>query len=222
MRIKTLLKYLFIGIITLSIMERIMDFLEKDYFKITDVMIKGEYSLIQDDIISKLLKLKGKNIWEIDEKKISQYIKNDVRIKRVEIKKTIPDEIEIEIEERKPFVYILWKNKLYLADEEGKIFAYRLEKIEKNLIVLRINKENEIDKIYSVLEKLTNEIKKDISSIYIKDNIIEIQLIDGMIFKTDDKVNMEKYKKGYQLYLGLKQEREINCIDLRFKNYILK
>ncbi len=126
MRIRTLLKYLFACIVILFIMERVTNFVEKDYFKITKVEIKGDYSFLQKDIIEELLNLKGKNIWKIDEVKVLKYIKNDVRVKEIKVKKMIPDKIEIEIIERKPYVYVLWNKKLYLADEEQKIFAYRL------------------------------------------------------------------------------------------------
>lgn len=222
MRIRTLLKYLFFSITILFVMERVINFIEKDYFRIVNVTIKGDYSFLQNDIVEELLNLKGKNIWKIDENKISKYIKKDVRVKSFYMKKLIPDKVEIEISERKPYVYILWNQKLYTADEEQNIFAYRLEKPIKNLLIVKINKIEEFKKMYEALKKIDDDMKIDISNIYIENEIIKIQLIDGTIFKSDEEVNKEKYENGYKLYLKVKKEQEIEYIDLRFEDYILK
>ncbi len=87
---------------------------------------------------------------------------------------------------------------------------------------MKITEKEELKEIYNVLKKIDVEIKKDISNIYIENKIIKIQLIDGMLFKSDKDVKEEKYKNGYKLYLKVKKEKKVEYIDLRFEDYILK
>ena len=47
-----------------------MDFLEEDYFKIKNIEVNGGLVLLDGEIHDTLITLKGKNIWNIDTKKI--------------------------------------------------------------------------------------------------------------------------------------------------------
>ena len=57
-----------------------MDFLEEDYFKIKNIEVNGGLVLLDGEIHDALITLKGKNIWNIDTKKIKTELEKDVGI----------------------------------------------------------------------------------------------------------------------------------------------
>ena len=99
-------------------------FIQTDYFKIREIPISGDNTLIKRSLVNKLEKLKGKNIVYIDTKKIEKLIKEDVRVKNVTIQKVFPSKLKINIEERKIRAYVKRGNDLYLADSDLNLFGY--------------------------------------------------------------------------------------------------
>ncbi len=203
--------------------EKFFTFLKKDYFKVTKIKISGNYSIIEKGIVEHLKNLKGENLWMIDEKKLEEYISQDIRIKEIKITKSVPDTLKIYIEERKPFVYILFEGNIYYGDENGVIYSYREEIKNQKLITISIRNIEEVNKIYKIVKNIDEKIKGDISEVYIKENIYIVVLRDGIIFKTNESVEKTKYDIGYKLYLKLKEAGEkISYIDLRFDDYVVK
>ena len=54
-------------------------FIQTDYFKIREIPVSGDNTLLKRSIVSKLEKLKGENIVYIDTKKIKKMVKEDMR-----------------------------------------------------------------------------------------------------------------------------------------------
>ncbi|BDU49602.1 cell division protein FtsQ [Haliovirga abyssi] len=201
--------------------KKIYDFLEKSYFTVTNINLSGNTNLTVD-IIKKLEKLKGKNIFYIDTKKLELFFNNDIRVEKIKIKKEIPDTIDIEIKERTPYIYINYNKKILIADKNCKIYANYNEYQNFDFIILTISDLKLLRNGYNILELLPQNLKNIVSEIIINEKEPEIILKDGTIFKIDKDVDREKYLIGLKLYKKLKLDgKNIKYIDLRFSDYIV-
>lgn len=216
MRIRTLLKFVALFMLILFGTEKMFNFLNDDLFKIANINIDGDYFMSEFDIVNNLENLKSQNIWYVDVKKIEKIIEKDIRIKTIKIKKILPDTIDVKIEERKPCVYILLEGRIYIANEKGVIFGYRNESIKKEIPLLSIKNEKEIEYLINVIDLIKNlKLKNLISEIYIDKHDIILLLRDGVKFRTNLEVKEKKYDVAYRLYVDLKKKNEkINYIDL--------
>lgn len=199
-------------------------FLSKDLFKIKEVQIQGNSKILSSELTELANSLYNNNIWEIDLNELENYLKEDMRIKNVNIETVALGKILINIEERQLKYYGQIGNNVYLVDEDGVVFGFLKEKEEKETFFLKGNNEEEIKELIKIDRTFDNYILKNIvSQIYIKDkNCVEIVLLDGTIIKTDFEVNKEKYKIAESLYYELIKTKKIEYIDLRFNDFIVK
>jgi len=206
-------------------------FYNSNYFKISKINIEG--TTHYDDVyIEEFLEdLKGSNIFEIDKKKIEDSIAdNMIWVKSVELKKIFPDNINIFLEERKPFLIINYKNKYYLLDRE----AIVLEKIDtgqldgyKDLLIVSGAIEYDLDPGDVIAKKnilscadiyrcFDEELKNIIKEAGIEDN-----LYGDIFFRTHDGSKIifgdsnEIIKKIEVLKLLLKEEANYIIINLK-------
>lgn len=222
---KIIRKILIFILILLGIHYLYLNFINSDEFILENIEVKSQTELVEDDVLAKLQSIKGKKIGEIDFEKLSEFLKNDIRISSVEITKRPPHGIFVEIEEKKAYAYVVYNNKIYVCDDRGNIFAYWQETENRDLIILNIQNEKEIPDLISVMEIIDKfELKKKISSIFkVSQNEIRIVLDDSTIFKTSKTVDEAKYQVAGKLYKYLKsKDTKIDYIDIRFKDYIVK
>ena len=121
-------------------------FINTDYFKIKEIRINGQNKMIKSDITNKIEKLKETNIVYIDTWKIEKLLKQDARIKNVSIRKVYPSRVEINLEERVPYVYVKKGNDIFLSDEQLNIFGYIFESETKNIPVVIYDENEEVKK----------------------------------------------------------------------------
>lgn len=221
---KKILQIIFIGIICWYTYTKYGDFKKASLFDVTQVNIKTKDAELIDDLADSIENLKGKNILEIDRKKMKDKILEDVRVKDVVIKTQMPDILLFDIKEKEPFIYIEYKGKIYISDELGKIYGYMKESKKYNMPLFRIDKEEEIKEFIAVMEKIS--FKDEISQIYKVSNGIAVTTNTGLKIITDIDVESKKYgvvKKLYdQVRAQSKRGKKIEYIDLRFKDYIIK
>lgn len=223
MRMRTLILFGFIFWLVIYSVGQIESFLDKDWFTIKEVNIQGKNSLVDEDIISKLMLLKEKKVWFVNVNKIEQELKKDIRIKDCKIRLQIPDKAFVYIEEKVPYTNILYNNKIYIADKEGIIFAKRLEFKNQDMLILNIEDEEDIEMLYLEIIKLSDEFRADLSEVYGSKEKINMIMKDGIVIKSKEDTEQEKYNVAYKLYLKLKEQKnEIEYIDLRFQDYIVK
>ena len=164
---------------------------------------------------------------------IKEFLQKDVRVEDVTITKKSLGEISIDVKEKDLSYYAVIGKNIYLVDKAGEIFAYLNEKDVEEVPFIVANSEDEIKEITEFLNELSDlAIFKKISQIYkINNKEFVIILTDGVKIKTNrieenDEVNKEKQNKRYliaqQLYFNMSKERNIDYIDLRFNDYIIK
>jgi cell division protein FtsQ len=190
------------------------------YF-IIQIIVKNE--LLKNDIIKKLDVLKKKNIWKIDIKKLEKLILEDIRVEKINVKRKIPNKLIIEIEEKEPFIYVRYKERIFVSDKNGNIFSIYEEISNKDLIIVKLVNVEELKDFINILNRVDTKYMDLISEVYKKENYYIIYLRDGIKIKTDTDVETEKYSLAFKLYNHLKNKKEIDeYLDIRFKDFIVK
>ena len=198
-------------------------FIDTDYFKVQDVFIDGVPKLLKQDIAAQLEQMKGKNIVYINTNKIENFIKNDIRVKKVSIKKLFPSKIEVVLEEREPYVYVKKGDETLLADKDLNIYGDILEDPSRNIPVIDYASNESLNGIKTILSKIQNKDFYDmISEIRQSEKNYEILLTNNVKIITDTLVTEKKYNDAYKLYEKIKKEKAITYMDLRFTDIVVK
>ena len=198
-------------------------FIDTDYFKVQDVFIDGVPKLLKQDIAAQLEQMKGKNIVYINTNKIENFIKNDIRVKKVSIKKLFPSKIEVVLEEREPYVYVKKGDETLLADKDLNIYGDILEDPSRNIPVIDYTSDESLNGIKTILSKIQNkDFYAMISEIRQSEKNYEILLTNNVKIITDTLVTEKKYNDAYKLYEKIKKEKAITYMDLRFTDIVVK
>lgn len=219
------LKFLVFLLILTVLIKGLFIFFSKDFFKVVSVKVEGGNELIKSDITEKILQIKNKtNLVYINAKKMEKYLSEDVRIKNVKIKKVYPSELIVKIESNKPYSYLRQKDKFYVINDNGQIFADVSEVTEKNLPIINVVNESDLEDILQVLSNIKNEgFFSNISEVKKVKSDYEILLNDGTLIKTSIVVDNIKYDNCFKLYKSLiNKNKKVEYIDLRFKDINLK
>ena len=198
-------------------------FIDTDYFKVQEVLIKGEFKLLKQDIVTKLEQMKGKNIVYLNTNEIESLIKKDARVKRVSVKKLFPSKIEVTLEEKQPYVYVKKGDETLLADKDLVIYGDILEDPSRNIPVIEYTNDESLNAIKTILSKIKNkDFYAMISEIRQSEKNYEILLINNVKIITDTQVTDKKYEDAYKLYERIKKERRVTSMDLRFIDIVVK
>ena len=198
-------------------------FIDTDYFKVQEVLIKGEFKLLKQDIVTKLEQMKGKNIVYLNTNEIESLIKKDARVKRVSVKKLFPSKIEVTLEEKQPYVYVKKGDETLLADKDLVIYGDILEDPSRNIPVIEYTNDESLNAIKTILSKIRNkDFYAMISEIRQSEKNYEILLINNVKIITDTQVTDKKYEDAYKLYERIKKERRVTSMDLRFIDIVVK
>ena len=198
-------------------------FIDTDYFKVQEVLIKGEFRLLKQDIVTKLEQMKGKNIVYLNTNEIENLIKKDARVKKVSVKKLFPSKIEVTLEEKQPYVYVKKGDETLLADKDLVIYGDILEDPSRNIPVIEYTNDESLNAIKTILSKIRNkDFYAMISEIRQSEKNYEILLINNVKIITDTQVTDKKYEDAYKLYERIKKERRVTSMDLRFIDIVVK
>ena len=198
-------------------------FIDTDYFKVQEVLIKGDYKLLKQDIVVKLEQMKGKNIVYLNTNEIESLIKKDARVKKVSVKKLFPSKIEVTLEEKQPYVYVKKGDETLLADKDLVIYGDILEDPSRNIPVIEYTNDESLNAIKTILSKIRNkDFYAMISEIRQSEKNYEILLINNVKIITDTQVTDKKYEDAYKLYERIKKERRVTSMDLRFIDIVVK
>jgi len=221
---KKILQIIFIGIICWYTYTKYGDFKRASLFDVTQVNINVKNLELIGDLAKSVEDFKGKNILDIDKNKIKDKILSDVRVKDVVIETQMPDILLFDIKEKEPFVYIEYRDDIYISDEAGKIYGYMKESKKYNMPLFRIDHENEIKEFIKIIGKIS--FKNEISQVYKIDNGIVVTTNSGVKIITNIDVDRKKYGVVKKLYEQVrpknKKSKKIDYIDLRFEDYIIK
>ncbi|MGL4393354.1 MAG: cell division protein FtsQ/DivIB [Fusobacteriaceae bacterium] len=168
--------------------------------------------------------IKDKNMWFLDLKFMEEKISKDVRISKVNIKFYELGKMKIEVFQKEPSYYISFSKKMYLADEEGAIFAFMNELKVKDLPIIHIVEEQQTSEIINIFSKMNDEnLVQMVSQVYYLDkNQIDFVIGNNSRIKTNVEVSNVKYSALRDIFLNISKTSKIEYIDLRFDGYIVK
>lgn len=183
-------------------------------FNIEEISIKGN-NQVSSEKINQLAEIKkGDNIFSKIGIVMKVKLKQNGYIEDVQIKKTYPNKVEIEIKERNKQFQIKTENEGYIyIDEQGYILEYAVNKLEiPTIIGMNITEEDvgtkkrlddkDLNKMENILQ-----IREQFKDIEIADKITQIQVEDEYI------VSIES--EGLTINLG-------DCTNLKNRMYYVK
>ena len=219
LRMKNIIKILVILFLLLGIIFFCKRFIDSDYFKVQEVVVTGNTKLLKRDVTEQVEKMKGKNIVYLNTKEIEDFLRNDVRVKKVSITKQFPSKILFNIEERQPYAYVRKGENLFLADNELNIYGDKIEDLPKSMPIIDYTDEASFEGMKIIVSKIKNkDLYSMISEIRKTPKCYEILLVNGVVFKTDTDVTEEKYNDAYKAYDQIiRKEGPLTYIELRYK-----
>ncbi|CAM3403044.1 cell division protein FtsQ/DivIB [Pseudostreptobacillus hongkongensis] len=198
-------------------------FIESDFFIVKNIQIEGNYNLVKDDIVKKLDNIKGDSLFYINASRLEGIIEDDIRVESAKISRKFPDTIKIKIEERKPIAIVYSNGNYFYVDEGLNLFALYKEIKDTGVPIINIPKEDEIEEFKIMLKTLRDtQFYNTISEIYKGDKMYILTLLDGTNVYIDKNVSLKKYNIAYKIYVDESVNKDIEYIDLRFKDIIVK
>ena len=190
------------------------------HFPIKNV-ISSELINVNEDDISKAVKyLYSKSFFDID----LNYLKNKLEkiewVRKINVRRSYPNEIIIDIEEHTPI--LIWNNKMYINTYGEK---FNVSKIDKNIPIL-ISDESRINEVFTYFklfnEKLSSR-KLDFKITKIMENEIRsltISLSSGINIQLGSKDVNIKIPLFFEIYnsLNTRDLNKIRYIDMRYSN----
>lgn len=222
--VKKVYKILVLLAIIILIINIESKFKNSEFFTIQNV----ELNKVSPELNKNLLKLKeeliGKNINSIDLNQLKNKLLKDPRIVVADIYVRNLSDIHIQVKEATSFYYLQYQNRMYTADKNGNIFGKLEEYPRESLPILCINKDSEKKSLLKVSNILTEAgLNDEVSQLYLQDkDTIIVLLKNGVKLKTNEEATKEKYIKANTLYTGFKGEKDIEYIDIRFKDMVVK
>ena len=197
-------------------------FMGTKFFEIKNVTITGNNDLIKNDIVKHLYNLKGQSIFNISTNELSSDLLNDVRVKDVLISRSFPDTLKIKIDQRKP-LGIIYRNDQYIyVDENLNPCAYysEIKDVELPILFLEEKDEENFKVLLSNLSK--SKIYPLVSEVYSMKDGYTLTLLDGTDVYTDKDVDTNKYELGYKIYTKEKETKNLEYLELRFRDIAVK
>lgn len=209
-------------------------FLQSDFFNLNQVVITNNKYLSKKEI-EKLMSINlNRNIFSYNLKEIEQNINSSSYIKSCKIKRGIPDELIVEVNEKRVIGPIYNGEEYCYVDEKGNLIDEVSEVKNKKII---INMNYKIDNKKIIFEKNDKQLLLTLINSLEKENILkqmkEININDksNISMKTSkgleinikkDKKIEESVKKMQNVLVDLQNRKEYcGRIDMTYNNYIL-
>lgn len=190
------------------------------HFPIKNVTSSELININKDDISNAVKYLYSKSFFDID----LNYLKNKLEkiewVRKINVRRSYPNEIIIDIEEHTPI--LIWNNKMYINTYGEK---FNVSKIDKNIPIL-ISDESRINEVFTYFklfnEKLSSR-KLDFKITKIMENEIRsltISLSSGINIQLGSKDVNIKIPLFFEIYksLNTRDLNKIRYIDMRYSN----
>ena len=208
-----------------------------DNFEFSSIHISGNKRVKDEEIIAIIKNFElekgaliGKNLDNIDLLPLVQNLIDKIKsqlnwIDKVTIKRLMPDILNIEVEEYKPFAIWINNDKKFIIDKEGNSIPF-LEEYEqseefKNMIILSGNGANENAKSLFNILVINSEISQDIySANWVGNRRWDIRFFDGLLVKLPEIEISNAWNDLIKIYSASKNDKAIKSIDLRVSGKI--
>jgi cell division septal protein FtsQ len=154
----------------------------KHGFSLKKIYVIGKYNLKEKDILDIAKLIKGQSIFDINLNEVYNNLLLNEWIKNVQIKRTLPNSIEIKIEEKKPLAILQTKLGNKLITEDGSVISIANTHLFKNKLPIIIG-ENANQKAFLIIDilKQNSDLYKNVWSIsYLNNRRWNIHLNQGI------------------------------------------
>ncbi len=197
--VKAILKWIFLFC---ALIASFIFFMMSPLFNLVEIKVIGNEKITQDTIISLSKVQIGENIYRTSSKKIQNRIKENSYIENVNIKRNLPNKMEIIVKERKTTYLLEYANSFVYLNNQGYILEISEEKLELPIIEgyttnqeeLKVSKrlnQEDLTRLETVLKIMDSANANGIGNLITRFNISN---------KQEYKLLMENEKK--QIYLG--------------------
>jgi cell division septal protein FtsQ len=214
-------------------------------FNLTCIGIEGNHKVSEEEILEKAKMELGSNIFRMDLGRIEDCIREDERIKDVWVKRKLPNRVLIEVEEKKPALWINLPDGLYGLSEDQEMIPLEEEDFDRDLPVVSgltslsvSGKQNQSLRFYKRWPNMKAKFVLDFCNTVLEEDssfseiISEISLCDETnlilyLIPRGTEVNMgkgglKKKLKRLKAILHYEEKAEhLACIDLRFKDQVV-
>jgi len=190
------------------------------YFQIENIEVEGEEKL-SDEVILDWAKIPlGKSIFRLNLKAIEKKLESQPKIEKVIIKRLLPSRILIQIKERKPFVYLLYKEMLFEVGKEGVVIG-KVEELQDLPVISGVSSLSDKERIKKGIEVVKFAQNRGVS--FAEVNVENPEGIIGYLPKGIKVYIGEGKHLEYLSYLPfvLTENRKIEYVDLRFYRQIV-
>ena len=191
-------------------------------FKIKNIELTGIENADPDLINLKVEKLKGQNIFFMDQAKLASSMVNIDFVNSVEIKKIYPSNVKIKINEEKVIAIIVKDNDKHILTAKGKIIYKYDTKFSSLPLIYGKNVKEIFPKFYKFLLKTNFNIDKIEYYKYFETGRWDILLKNGKLIKlpSEDEKIKNSIKK-FTLINNKKNFKQFKIFDFRLENQLI-
>ncbi|MFW5998232.1 MAG: cell division protein FtsQ/DivIB [Bacillota bacterium] len=216
-------KKLTVFIIVFILIGSLISFLFSPYFKLRNLIIIGTKDIDKRQVKQDLKEYFDQNIWLINTNEMEDDLSQKGYMKFIEIKKKLPDEIVIEIQERTPLFKInndgeyLLINKNGFIIDKGSVHQFDVPEIQGVGYVFENNKikfSQKFSQIVQAMAKLEVDKRKYVKKILKNDNKIELLLQKNVEVDMGTMKRLERKFAILDSLLDRYDNKDIEYIDL--------
>ena len=228
---------LFLCIIALGLLISFFLLITSDFFKIGTVEVKENKYISTKEIleIANINNNKEINVFNLDTDDIKERLLNDLRISEVNITRSLPTTIVIDIKERKPVAFVEFKYGFVQVDKDAIVFSVSKSISNINIPVIKgpmLGNVHIGDKIenpdiqttLTYLGLLDESTLNSLKQISIENNIISAITTDSILIKVGslDRV-YEKASLTINILKDIKENNlKVEYIDLSYVTPVIK
>ena len=191
------------------------------YFDLKQIEIKGNQHLSAQRIIKRAKVSRGQNCLALNMGKVKNNLLQDAWIKKVMVRRVLPDELVIKVSEHQPAYWLQKENRLYYADSQGKIIAPVLPQGFISLPLLRIEKDRSRQmQSLALIQEWTEQKRLPFSMAevawlrFLTDDILEFYLRDrNMALRLGTEQLERNFRYLSQVWSQLLRREELERVD---------
>ncbi|MEC1622507.1 cell division protein FtsQ/DivIB [Bacillus mojavensis] len=178
----------------------IIVYLQTPISKISSISVTGNENVSKKEIIDLSdIKSGDTEFWSLDKKKTAKKIQENKLVKKAEISKSLPNKINIAIEEYKAIAYLEKDNVYYEILENGSVLPNEVTPDDAGPILVNWTDAKKRVQMAKQLDALSNSLKQSISEVYytpvkMDQNRIKLYMNDGYVVTASIKTFADRMK----------------------------
>ncbi|MBT2624422.1 cell division protein FtsQ/DivIB [Bacillus sp. ISL-32] len=211
-------------ILLFFVMTLIIVYLQTPISKISSVAISGNENVTKQEILSLSdIKNGDTEFWSLDKKKTEKKIQQNKLVKKAQISKSLPNKINISIEEYKAIAYLQKDNVYYEVLENGSVLPNEVTPDDAGPILVNWKNAKKRIQMAKQLDALSESLKQSISEIYytptkMDNNRIKMYMNDGYVVTASLKTFADRMKTYPSIISQLKGDKK-GIIHLEVATY---